>query len=206
MNKIIGIIVAIAVIAAGVWYFTQNQGSSETKNDISSSQTESEVSVENTSLKQLMARGKDMKCTYTSTEEGAPSSGTIYVSKDKGRGDFTVREDGKTTTGHMIFDSTTSYIWMDGQTTGMKMAMNTSDAQANTSTQSVDPDKNYDYKCDSWRADASMFVPPSDVTFQEFKIPAVPASSSPSSMDAAAICNSLSEPAKTQCLASVNKQ
>lgn len=201
MNKIIGIVLAIVLIAGGVWYFTQGQ--SETKNDTSSTQTESEVKAENTSLKALMAAGNDTKCTYRASEEGSDSSGTIYVSKNKGRGDFEVTEEGKVNKGHMIFDNSTSYIWMDGETTGIKIVHDQSDTTDDSTTTGVDPDKNYDYECGSWKADDSFFVPPSDIIFQELAIPQIPTSTMPNSMDKSTICNSLPEPARSQCLSSM---
>lgn len=204
-TKVIGIIVAIVVIAAGVWYFTQNKGNSgETKNESLSTKAEEQLEQENTSIKELMARGRDVMCTYDSADSG---KGTIYASSGRARGDFEVTTNGKTSMGHMISDENTGYFWMEGQTSGMKMMMNANE-QTSTSNQGVDPNKNYDFSCDPWRADSSVFTPPANVQFQEFKIPEVPAAGAGTStkIDAAAVCNSLPEPSKTQCMASLQKQ
>lgn len=202
-TKVIGIIVAIVVIAAGVWYFTQNKGESgETKNESLSTDAEEQLEKENTSIKELMARGRDVVCTYDSADTGR---GTIYASSGRARGDFEVKTDGKTSMGHMISDETTGYFWMEGQTSGMKMMMNKTDQSSSTSNQGVDPNKNYDFSCDPWRADASVFTPPTNVQFQEFNIPATPPGGAGTKMDSSAVCNSLPEPSKTQCLNSIKQ-
>lgn len=202
-TKVIGIIAAVVVIAAGVWFFTQNKGTSEVQNDTSSAQTETQLTAETTSLKELMSRGRDVKCTYDSAEEG---KGTIYASSGRARGDFEVTNDGKTSIGHMIASETTGYFWMEGETTGMKMMFDVND-QASTNNQGVDPNKDYNFRCDSWRADDSVFTPPANVEFQEFTLPAVPAASTSTEtqVDPSALCNSLPEPAKSQCISSLKK-
>ncbi len=212
--KIIGIIAAIVVVGAGVWYFTQNQNPSEVQNDSTTTETESELAMESTSLKELMTRGRDIECSWNSTDANNQSSGTIYVTKDKGRANFTSTDEGQTRTGHMIFMAgsiNTSYVWMDGEDKGFKMSFeNTTEAET-SSSQGMDPNENYDYSCKSWDADSSFFEPPSNIDFQEFNIPALPAASSSTSgqtqmqLDPAAICNSLSEPAKSQCLSSIKQ-
>ncbi len=212
-TKIIGIIAAIVVVGAGVWYFTQNQNSGEVQNDSATTERESELAMETTSLKELMTRGRDIECSWNSTDANNQSSGTIYVTKDKGRANFTSTDEGQTRTGHMIFmagSTNTSYVWMDGEDKGFKMSFeNTTEAN---SSQGMDPNENYDYSCKSWNADSSFFEPPSNINFQEFNIPSLPAASPDSNIptqmdiDPSAICNSLAEPAKTQCLNSINKQ
>lgn len=205
-TKVIGIIAAIVVIAFGAWFFTQNNGDSgQTKNDSLSTEAEIQLEQENTSLKELMTRGRDVMCTYDSAESG---KGTIYASKGKARGDFEVTTEGRTSLGHMIADETTGYFWMEGETSGMKMMMNSEAEVNNNENQGVDPNKNYDFRCNSWRADDSVFNPPANVEFREFTIPALPAASTSTEIDVdpSAICNSLSEPAKSQCFSSIKKQ
>lgn len=203
-TKVIGIIAAIVVIAAGVWFFTQSKNTNEVQTDTASTEAEAELQQENTSLKELMSRDREVKCTYESADGG---SGTIYATRGRARGDFEVTTDGKPSMGHMIANQTTGYFWMEGQTTGMKMMID-ADANASTNNQGVDPNKNYDFNCESWRADASVFTPPTNVQFQEFKIPEVPAAGAGAGakMDAAAVCNSLPEPSKSQCLTSLPTQ
>lgn len=202
MNKTIGIILAIIIIAGGVYFFTKSgaKDDSSIKNEAT---TQGEVKSDNTSLKKLLALGQSQKCTFSSEEAGTSSKGTFYVSDGKSRGDFDVTTEGQTIASHMIYDGSTSWMWMDGQTTGFKMKVD--ENQSNTaSAQSVDPDKEYKFDCESWRADSSAFTPPSNVQFSDFSAPVIPATTD-TKMDTASICNSLPEPAKSECLASVNQ-
>lgn len=209
-EKIIGIIIAVLLIGAGAWYFTQNKNTSEVQNETATAETESELQIENASLKELMTRGRDTKCTWNNAEQ--QSSGTIYVSQGKGRADFSVTEDGQQKKGHMILASEMSYIWMDNEEKGFKIALNNTTQTDTSTSQGVNPDEKVDYSCGAWNADSSFFVPPANVDFQEFTMPAIPApaaganSQTQMQLDPTAICNSLSEPAKTQCLTSINKQ
>lgn len=209
MNKVIAIVAVIIIIAGGIWFFIQNQSKTDqTKTDTSSAQTEEKVSEESSSLKNLMSLGKSQKCEFSTVEEGVTSSGTFYVANNKARGDFQSTVAGTTTKSHMIVDSTYSWLWSDDSNQGMKFAVDQTQTETNQ-TQSVDPNKNYKFNCDSWKTDNSLFTPPANITFSEFKMPEIPTQSPSSSgekMDLSAICNSLPEPSKSECLAGANKQ
>ena len=115
------------------------------------------------SLKDILGLGTAEKCTY--------DQGTVYVAGGKVRGDFSVPENGVTTTSHMISMSNTSYIWTDSQKTGIKMAYNpnaTPSASAtSTSSAGVDMNKPMNYSCGAWAEDDSLFALPKGVTFQD---------------------------------------
>lgn len=206
-SKIIGIIAAIVIVGLGAWYFTQNNNSGEVQNDSMMANDQTELAIENTSLKELMTRGQDIQCSWEDTTD--QSSGTIYVSKDKARGDFTVIDENQTKIGHMILVSNTSHIWMDGDSRGFKVSLQNNTEADTSSSQGVDPNKDYNYSCSSWEADNSLFELPADVNFQEFNIPAMPASSASGEtqmdINPTAICNTLSEPAKSQCLSNIKQ-
>src|ERR1035437_9338850 len=107
MNKKVLAIVAILVVLVGGYgayrvykHFkrlaapvvqTQTSGTSETPS----------------SLKDLLSKGIAQSCTFSSDA----SSGTVYVSSGKVRGDFGTTVDGNVTKSHMIVDGNTSYIW-----------------------------------------------------------------------------------------------
>lgn len=206
-SKIIGIIAAIVIVGLGAWYFTKNNNSGEVQNDSMMANDQTELAIENTSLKELMTRGQDIQCSWEDTTD--QSSGTIYVSKDKARGDFSVMDENQTKIGHMILVSNTSHIWMDGDSRGFKVSLQNNTEADTSSSQGVDPNKDYNYSCSSWDADNSLFELPADVNFQEFNIPAMPASSASGEtqmdINPTAICNTLSEPAKSQCLSNIKQ-
>lgn len=162
--------------------------------------TSQEKATSPSSLKDLISKGIAQSCTFSN--EG--STGTVYVSGGKVRGDFDTTVDGKVTKSHMIVDGNTSYIWSDGQTTGVKMTFDASATPSATGTTSTagsfDASANMNYKCGVWLADSSMFVLPVGVQFMSFGTPtgASPAAGSNSSQ--CSYCDSLTGDSKAQCL------
>lgn len=208
-NKIAIAVVAIIVIAGGAFLLTRNKAKSPSTVDSNTEATadaESEASIESGSIESLIAAGRSQMCTFSSKEQDTQTSGTMYVSGGKMRGDFeTDTGSGNKTVSHMMYDGTTSYVWSDGSNMGFKMALDTSD-QTSAPTQGVDPKKNYEYHCEKWSTDNSKFELPSNVEFTS--APSVTtgrqddASSSIDNKEMQkAICNNLPEPGKTQCLA-----
>lgn len=118
-----------------------------------------------TTLKALLALGIAQKCTF--------DQGTVYMDGGKVRGDFTTSAG----VSHMISMNNTSYIWMDGQTTGFKTTFNpnaTAAPSTETATSApatpqggVDVNQQANYNCGAWTADGSLFVLPKGVTFQD---------------------------------------
>lgn len=210
MNKKVGIIVAIAIIATGVYFFTKSgSNDNNTKSESGSASSADQDNQQNSSLKSLMALGKSQKCEFKSTDEQGTAEGVFYISNGKSRGDITTNYEGQTSKTHMIYDNNTSYVWMDGSNSGFKMAIDTQDPQSTTpdQTQGVDPNKDYKFDCDNWNSDNSMFTTPSNVEFKEFNIPTAPTSSTlpTGSMNADTICASLTGDAKNQCEAALKK-
>ena len=130
-----------------------------------------------TSLSGLLALGKSQKCTFRSSAETADSSGVVYISGGKVRGDFDsttkVGTNVSTVKSHMITDGDEIRVWSDGEEMGMLMKTAQAPSGAvDTQVQNTAPmpldmnDSSVDYDCDMWVADASVFTPPSSVTFQ----------------------------------------
>jgi hypothetical protein len=147
-----------------------------------------------TSLKDLLSKGIAQSCTFNS--EG--STGTIYMSGGKVRGDFDATVEGQTMKSHMIVDNNTSYIWSDGSKTGIKMSFDpnatTSPATTDTQSGSFDASTQMNYKCGAWIPDASLFALPAGVAFTSFNAPTSGESSQCS------YCDSLTGDSKSQCL------
>lgn len=176
---IIAIIIAIAVVAAaggGVYYASKNpvsvdvDANATTTTDMSSNSDASAsttVSVDlntSTSLRKLLAGGKNVVCTFDQTVTNSQSSGTVYISGSDMRGDFTSKTSAGTVESHMITTGGTAYVWSNASTQGMKMSV--TETQANAQSQAaVDLDANLSYNCSNWTADRSKFSLPSTVTF-----------------------------------------
>ena len=131
------------------------------------------------SILDLMKLGKSVKCTYSIDITGNKMDGVSYVSGEKVRGDFntTGPEDSKTES-HMISDGGWVYVWNSVMPQGFKMKISdveesvkpeSSQDQAPTGNASLDTlQKKFDYKCDNWAPDNSVFDVPTDVTFTDF--------------------------------------
>lgn len=155
------------------------------------------------SLKDLLAAGVPQKCTFKDLSNSVDMQGTSYISGGKVRGDFSTTVEGKTTSGHSIFDGKTSYVWMDGTSTGFKMEIDPSltTAPESNNQQGLDLNKSIDYSCSPWLTDQSLFNPPEDVTFTSFSVPTTSAGGpTGGNSSLCASCNSLTGEQKTQCL------
>lgn len=138
----------------------QNEGSSDSQ------------SISGT-LRDLLARNLPMECSFTRTDEAGTTSGTVYLSGKKMRGDFEMTQsDGAQVSSSVIRDGEYGYTWTSQQPQGMKMKLDESDVvteDEESSEKKQEPfalDKeDVDYTCKPWRADNSMFVPPSNIEF-----------------------------------------
>lgn len=157
-------------------------------------------------LKDLLANGTAQMCTFTEGD----THGTLYISGGKVRDDFESTENGKTVKSHIIDMNNTSYIWSDGQSTGIKSSFNpnasplpTSGSLSAGSSGTLDANANMNYRCGAWTPDQSQFILPTGVTFSSFAMPTnIKPESSPSSGSSSqcSYCDSLTGNGKTQCL------
>ncbi len=210
MNKAIIAVLILAIIGVGVWYATKPKTNNETKNDSQQTQNQDQASVQDTSLKSLLATGKDQMCTYNlTTQDGKGSgTGTFYITKNKSRGDIQAVVSGGNTTSHIISMDDTAYFWIDDSDTAFKMNIDQSSTASSSSQAPIDPNTNYKFDCKPWTVDQSKFTVPSTITFREFVMPAVavPSNADQADINPGYICDSLSEPAKSECQASLKKR
>ncbi len=216
-NRIIAAIIIVIVVAGGAYWISQNKSGSEVASDSATADTKSEVSSENLSIKSLIDRNGDYQCTFSTEENGVKSSGTVYTSSGKKmRGDFDYTVDGKQNTSHMVYDGSMAYMWQQDTKEGFKMSLDATEAQKaqdKVNSTSVDPNKNFKFDCKKWSVDASKLQVPTDVKFTDLSAMmgaaasmqnAGAAASASGSLDTKeaqqAVCNSLSEPAKSACL------
>lgn len=120
----------------------------------------------NGSMKELVARGGDYMCTFTQTTDVADSSGTVYISGERLRGDFKSHEKVSDTDveSHMIRDGGFAYVWSSAMPTGFKMVVDDS-ASTDSNSTGFDYNQQLDYSCNSWTVDESQFSLPAGVEF-----------------------------------------
>ncbi|MDD5710768.1 MAG: hypothetical protein PHV43_01545 [Candidatus Colwellbacteria bacterium] len=196
MNKNI-IIAVVVVLAAGAAYFLWGSGGSiNTAQDAAS-------------IKELIARGENLTCTFSRADEGNSMDGTIYVSGGKVRGDFSLIQDGQSFESHMIQDADFAYVWNTGGplgAAGFKMSVSADEevSSGEGEYQAVDLEEQLDTKCSRWSPDASKFVPPSNITFQDLSQQAIQINQSAEGdvqVQQCAACNMAPDEAtKAQCL------
>jgi hypothetical protein len=209
MNKKVLVIVAVLLLLLlGGWYFMSGKKRATTPATETSGgngnqqQTTSAVGT----LKDILGKGVAQSCTYSN----AGSTGAVYTSGGKVRGDFDVTVNSVATKSHMIVMDSTSYMWTDGQKTGFKMSFDPNATPATGSTAAkapsgaVDPSANMNYNCGPWVVDATMFNLPTGVTFQSFNVPTQQGTSGGSSSSSqCSYCDSLTGDSKTQCRAAL---
>lgn len=123
-----------------------------------------------TSLRDLLASNTAQKCIFSD----GPTNGITYVNGGKVRSDFTTILDGEQESGHIVVRDDASYFWMDNATTGFKTEIKAANATnqqtqvaGSSSLQQTDVDKKGNYTCGVWVADESVFVLPTNVTFND---------------------------------------
>lgn len=147
----------------------------ENKNEVGNQTKQTEGKFMGT-FRDLMKKGEAVKCDYKVTTEGFEQKNTLYISGEKMRMDGTTNIPGqKQITNHMINAEGYSYFWNeDGSGKGTKMKIEESIANEedfeNVQDQSMqmDLDTMIDMDCDKWKEDKNIFVPPSNISFDDF--------------------------------------
>ena len=127
------------------------------------------------STAQLMARGGDHKCTFDQTVENSHSTGTVYISNGKMRGDFksdvSAAGTNMSVESHMISDGEFMYTWSSMMPTGFKMKIDQASSPSDEAGQGTfDANMKLSYDCAPWSPGSSQFTLPSSITFTEIKI------------------------------------
>lgn len=155
-------------------------------------ETETEQS-QSSSLRELLALGKNQKCTVTTTstdDDGTKTDtvGTIYISGKKMAQEVSVTSTDKEIPKinmRMISDGSYMYTWnIETKAQGMKIKITepteTESKGGNSQGGAVDLDEKVAMKCTNWIVDNSKFTIPSDVQFTDLSemmknIPTMPA-------------------------------
>lgn len=169
-NKLFGIVIlGVGIVLAGCG--SQKQEQNQMPEQENTQQQSSVIS----SIKDAMDLGKKMKCEYSVDENGNAVKAASYVEGKKFKS--TISYGGAVN--NTFFDGETTYIWTEGQTTGMKMTESCikkfgeslPQGQENVSGQMVRETEEHfnnavDVKCVQ-ASDSVDFSAPSDVTFSD---------------------------------------
>ena len=181
MTKIL--IAVVVIVGAAFLIFGGVNKKDKVKNDemtqdqISQQEIENEIASsdesfdEKTSISALMKKGGEYMCTVDHSTGVGDTKGTVYIAKEKIRGDFTtdITAPGVGAMGnidtHMISDGESTYTWSSASPEGFKGPVN-SESQTGSSSQ-VPTNQELDYKCVSWKVDNSKFLLPTNITFKQ---------------------------------------
>lgn len=213
-KKIVLIAGVVVLLISGVVAFMLLGKSSKTtdKTAIGQELSAPAESTTKSSLKGLVAAGKNVTCTFKYEADNNATDGTVYVAGEKVRSDFAVKTpDGKNMESHMIQDADYNYFWSSAMPTGTKMKISDT-AQASPSpssdAQTTDLNREMDMKCSAWSVDDSKFAVPANIKFMEISAPALKTQPQSNSTDtqvpAGSICDQIQDPAgKAECLKSL---
>lgn len=164
-KQIVGILVAVIIIG-GVVYMGRSGGSDTGAPNVPALTTEEGGMIKG-SMRDLVALGVSMRCTFTHQTDISNSSGEVFVANGKVRGNFNVTSSAmgnQAFDAYMISDGEDSYVWSSLMPQGYKMPIVES-TESTPTQEGIDYNQNLDYSCAPWPTDASVFVPPANITF-----------------------------------------
>jgi hypothetical protein len=168
IKTIIIVVVALAVASGGAFYVAN-------KNDGQANQSGPSIG-ENSSIKDLLASGENIQCTYSFTDDdGNENTGTTYIADERLRGSFTLNNaENGIQTSNMLRDTDYQYVWNDGSNEGFKTKVEAIDSEENqpaentNEQEAIDQDQKYDFDCSEWSVDETVFEVPANVEFTDY--------------------------------------
>lgn len=220
-QAIIAVIVGVIVVlgaAAAFLYSRVNQTPEEPTTTTAQETNEPENAMSMATITDLFTRGENLRCSFNTITDEGEANGTMYISGENARGEFDVTTQEDTLTTNVIRAGDMFYMWGDAFETGIQMEVSIDEwAQSMQNPESADPgafDPNiqYEFNCDSWTVDSSLFTPPADIEFVSFQSMMAPAEALMEETDTNAdvdnsgvgidcsLCDSLTGDAQSICL------
>ena len=156
MKKLLPIILIVVVLAVGAWFFlSKGKGEVSVPGEIKKETGQAEETFTG-KLKDAVARGLPMKCTYS--QDG--SSGTSYIKGSKVYAEIA----GQGKEGYVIMVDKCMWTWNKGETQGVKMCFETNVWEEGEEGASSAPTE-AEYKCSPAMVSEGQFNPPANVKF-----------------------------------------
>ena len=207
-------IVVIALIVLGIpalAYFGYKQMNKVSKDYASVSDSTKTVEEKlSGTFNDIMKAGMPVKCSYDVTMESGSSIGTIYISGENMRLDTTVTTAESAIENRSIKIGNTLYAWDPITLVGYQMEvtedMIADEAETEEMTDSDIPDSikalqnDFEYNCKPWIIDGSVFEIPENVTFTDMSALTKGIEEAQESGDYCAMCESLPDAQKAECL------
>jgi len=167
-------------------------------------------------IKDLMGFNKTQKCSWVEPEKG---EGVVYVSGNKTRSEIKVMATADQSAQQMfnISDGEWTYSWNPATKKGMKTKIEEMNEEDGVEMEELEPtdigeegndyqeinNQDYEFKCENWKADAKMFIPPTDVEFVDMN--EMMGQIRQNTQDMSKICEMLSGEEKAECLKGFEK-
>ncbi len=175
--KLVGLLIVAVVIIGGGWYVwggVEIQPSTTSEEMVLLSESEEE-SLFKGSLTDLSERGGEWKCVVKNDAQTGVgmvvSEGTVYVSGEKVRADFTSTVPGVgPVEAHTIVDDAMVYVWSSMAPQGIKANVTAYAGSGDESGMSGaygDAQQSYAYDCEPFAAESALFVAPADISFTQ---------------------------------------
>lgn len=159
----VAVVVVVAILGA-VMFMSKNAGN---KTVGTSEKNQVKTTPRLASFRELKNSTTPQECSYDEKSVAQGSTGVLYISNNKMRGDFQSTSNGKIIKSHIIFDNQYNYVWMDNSLNGIKMLSNSQNTDGSKNPSGIDEDTKIDYTCQDWSEDAGVFKLPENVKFQD---------------------------------------
>jgi hypothetical protein len=183
-NKtIIGMTVVVVLICAGVLLVSRNKKEKVTmgveENAEKQTETENRTTVPNKiiltrptegqpTFTEFFAKGGSYECNIGQSVKNLQTNGTMWFSGKDVRADIDTTLQGRTYDFYFIVKDGYTYSWGSLFQGGMKSkSQNADGSYTNDNNYTWNPKLISTFNCKPWKADASMFILPTDIVFKE---------------------------------------
>lgn len=162
-------VVAAIIVVGGVYWFMAGKGAVPAGAGAPADAPAPAAAQGASSLADIMRAGSDTECTVSTETAQGSASGTVYVSGQDIRGDFSMQAAGKTMHSSFIRTGGMMYMWTDMFPQGFKSPAKADEDPIAAMNNGTVPEGTR-YECHGWSRDASKFTLPAGVTFQEMPV------------------------------------
>jgi hypothetical protein len=158
-----GIIGGIVLLGGGFWFISSDgyMGSTNGQENMSISGK--------SSLTSLMARGGNYMCMVTMDGDTAGAKGEVYIAGQNVKATFSLTVQNQQMVSYMIQKDGYVYSWTNAYAQGVKTQVKPVQEVPDTPGAMSAVGSTVSYDCKPWKADQSIFVVPTNITFTEVK-------------------------------------
>lgn len=179
ITSITGIILVVAAIA--IWQIVKKPAVTVVPNtepsttSVSTNATPSPTNGKKMAFSEFVKKGGSYECTvdqYIGGNYSIKTEGKVFLSNGDIRGDYSVKAQGMDIKGSVIVRDGFAYTWSSMIPQGYKVSIKDGSGTVTAGavgTYHWNADQIGDYDCVEWKADASKFVVPTSISFQEIK-------------------------------------